>query len=149
MDISPDLEGFREAQATLRSQFGEDVPFFTPTETTYDPSVPLDPETGTPYDPTIAPTASGFASAVVRASVVYRPMGLSRRGIEDDVQTTAVGNLEEGQIVLIVDPDDYEAELTEATECEVHEERYLLGQVDFDRLGEGPYHRVIMYAEQM
>lgn len=148
MDISPDLEGFRQASATMRAKLGEDIPFFTPTTTTWDPSVPIDPETGEPYDPTIAPTASGWASAVVRASIVYRPLGMSRRGVEQDIRATAVGRLESGDIVLIVDPDEYEAELTEATEAEVHGERYELGQVDYDQMGDGPPHRVLIYGEQ-
>lgn len=149
MRPEPDLAGFREASVTLREKFGQDVPFFSPTTTSYPPGTSLDPESGQPFDPTIQPTASGFASAVVRVGVVFRPMGLSRRGVEDDIKETAIGNLEEGTVVLISDPADYEAHLTDATECIVQDERYTLTQVEHDRMGNGPYHRVLLYAEQM
>lgn len=145
----PDLAGFRDASATLRLKFGQDVPFFTPLPTTYPMGTSLDPETGEPFDPTVVPTASGFASAAVRVGVVFRPMGLSRRGIDDDVQSTGVGTFEKGTVVLVADPDEYDAQLADATECVVHEERYAITQIEHDRMGEGPFHRVLMYAEQM
>lgn len=132
-----DLEGFREAQATLREQFGQAVPFFIPQAETYDSSVPLDPETGKPYDPTIAPTASGVASAVVNANVVNRPMGLSKRGVEDDIRQTAVGAFEEGVVVLIVGQEDFDEDLLDATEFEVNNERYEITQHEEDRMGPG------------
>lgn len=151
--MKPDLEGFRGAQAKLRAEFGEDIPFFAPTGTTYPPGTPLDPESGEPYDPTILPTASGFASASVRCNVVSRPLGLSRRGIDTDAQITAIGNLEEGQVVLITGYEDYHddslaIDLDDATECIVHGERYVLGMRDEDQLGDGDPARVLIWADQ-
>lgn len=150
---TPDLEGFADAQARLRAGFGEPVPFFAPTGTTYPPGTPVDPESGEPYDPTVLPTASGFASAAVNCNIVSRPMGLSRRGIDTDVNTTAIGNLEEGQVVLIVGYDDYHddelaIDLDDATEFVVHNERYLISQRDDDQLGDGPPMRVLVWGDQ-
>lgn len=146
MVVEPDLEGFRDAQVLLREKFGEDVPFFTPTPTTYPPGTPVDPETGLPYDPTILPEASGFASAVVRASVVFRPI----RGLSDDTRTTPIGNIEEGEVVVMVGPEDFEEEeLDEATEMEVHGERYRIKQTETDQLGDGKPHRVVVHGEQL
>jgi len=149
MMASPDLAGFREAQATLRAQFGEDVPFFKPLPKTWPPGTPLDPETEAPYDPMIAATASGWASAVAKCSVVARPLGLSRRGVEFDVNTTAVGVFEEGMIVLICGYEEWHAAgLDDATEVEVHAERYLIAQTEQDQLGPGEPERMLAYCQQ-
>lgn len=151
MAVVPDLEGFRDAQAKLRADFGEDIPFFVPSATTWPIGTPIDPESNVPYDPTILPTASGFASASVRSSVVFRPLGLSRRGVADDVKQTEVGRFEAGELALIVGYDDFVANgLDEATEAIVHDERYVINTFDYDRLGEDPdgYHRVIIYLDQ-
>jgi hypothetical protein len=148
----PDLEGFRDAQALLREHFGQDVPFFTPVEQTWDPSVPLDPETDRPYDPTAVPVASGFASAMVHANVVTRPLGLSRRGVETDIRSTAFGDIEEGTVVLIVGWEDFDPALLEATEFQVNEERYTITQHEYDRMGpgapSGDPDRVLFWGEQ-
>lgn len=146
MVVDPNLEGFREAQVTLRQKFGEDVPFFTPSETEYPEGTPLDPESGLPYDPTILPLASGFASAVVRASVVFRPI----QGTRDSTRTTPIGDIEEGSVVVMVSPQDFEEEdLDEATEMEIHGERYRIKQTEYDQLGDGPPHRVIVHGEEL
>lgn len=145
-----DLAGFRDAQVRLRQQFGEPVPFFTPQPATYASGVVMDPESGVPMDPTIPALSSGFASAVVTASVVARPLGLSRRGVEYDVAQTAFGNLEEGTIVLIVGYDEWEAaNLDAATEVEVHDERYEIEQTEQDQLGPGEPERMLAYCAQI
>lgn len=146
MVVDPDLPGFREAQVLLRQKFGEDVPFFTPTETKYPSGTPLDPESGLPYDPTVLPEASGFASASVRASVVFRPI----QGLGDSAKTTPIGDIEEGRVVVMVSPEDFEEEdLEDATELEVHGERYRIKQTEYDQLGDGPAHRVIVHGEEL
>jgi hypothetical protein len=145
----PDLQGFRDAQATLRAKFGEPVPFFTPQAKTYPPGTPLDPETEEPYDPMILPTASGWAVASATASIVARPLGLSRRGVDADIDVTAVGIFEEGTVVLIVGYEEWHAaNLDEATECEVHNERYEIVQTEEDQLGPGEPERMLAYCQQ-
>lgn len=148
--VTPDLEGFREAQTRLRLQFGEDIAFSGETAPTWPIGTPIDPETDEPYDPTIEPTSGGVMTVIgtIRCSIVFRPMGLSRRGIDDDIQTTAVGNFEEGAVVLIADPDDY-ATVDTATQFDCHDETYIIAQVEKDQLGPGDIQRVLIYGEQM
>lgn len=149
--VTPDLEGFRAAQAQLREQFGEDITFSAPASPTWPAGTPIDPETNRPYDPTIEPEEGGEMTEVgtIKCGIVYRPMGLSRRGIDNDIQTTAVGNFEEGAIVLIADPDDYAANSIEmATQFDSHGETYLIGQTEEDQLGPGNVQRVLIYGEQ-
>ena len=149
---TPDLQGFRDAQRTLREQFGEDITFAAPASATWPAGTPIDPETSKPYDPTIEPEDGGEMADVgtIRCSIVYRPMGLSRRGIADDIQTTAVGNFEEGAVVLIADPTEYaDAGIEDATQFVVHGETYAVSQTEDDQLGPGDTQRVLIYGEQM
>lgn len=76
LTVTPDKEGFADAQRRLRDKLGMDVTFYGPVAAIYDPDVPLDPETGAPHDPTIQPTASAAASSIVRCSIVQRPFAL-------------------------------------------------------------------------
>lgn len=142
MDIEPDFDGFATAQATLREKFGRDLRFYTPEETTYPEGTPLDPESGRPYDPTILPTASGYVATDVRVSVVNRPV----QGTNDTMKRKAIGWLESGGIVLIVDPADW-ASIETATEVEYADERYVIRQSDHDYFG--PVDRYLLYCEQM
>jgi hypothetical protein len=145
----PDLAGYREAHTTLVAKLGNTVPFFIPVEEQYAPGTVLDPETNRPYDPTIEPMASGFASAAVKCGVAIRSVGLSRRGTDDDSKLTALGVVEVGQGILIVPVEDFDGnELDEATECEVHSERYEITQTDRDGIGE-EVHRVLVYIQQL
>lgn len=145
----PDLTGYREAQLTLIAKLGGDVPFFSPTVTTWPPGTVLDPESGVPYDPTILPTASGFASASVRCGVAIRPVGLSRRGIADDAVINALGLIEEGEGILIVPVADYDANnLDAATQVEVHDDRWEITQRTPDGIG-NVEHRKLVYIRQL
>lgn len=96
--MQPDLDGFREASITLRAQMGRDVVFLTPTGTTWPGGTILDPETQEPYDPTIAPLASGWASAAVNTLVV----GPNGGRVKDDAVNAAIGVVENGEAALIV-----------------------------------------------
>lgn len=146
MSVTPDFEGFADAQDRLRENFGHDLTFYIPQDETYPAGTALDPETGKPYDPTIEPESGGdFATVVVRCSVVSRPMGLSRRGTEDDVTLQAIGWVEDGGIVLICSAEDF-GEISDATEVEYADERYVIRQTDHDYLG--PVDRFVIYARQ-
>lgn len=146
MSVSPDFEGFAEAQVTLREKFGRDIHFYTPIETTYASGVTLDPASGEPYDPTAVPTASGFVTADVTCSVVNRPMGLSRNGISDTVSRRAIGWLEAGGIVLIVRTETDYLTIEDATEFDYGDERYAVRQTDHDFMG--PVGRYLIYGAQ-
>lgn len=150
MPVTPDIEGFVNAQVRLREQFGQDVPFYFGSASVWPPGTPLDPETGNPYDPTILPVSSGAPSAMVpNVSVVHRPMGLSRRGIAGEEVTTAVGRFEEGEAALIVGPADFDTySLDEAKWVEVHEEEWEITSFDADALGSNDTQRYILYIRK-
>lgn len=118
MTQTPNITGFLDAQDRLRDKFGLDVRLFTPIPSVYASGTVLDPSTGMPYDPRIRPTASGFASALVRASVLNR-----RLNTEDDTETNAAGIFSAKSVALNIAEADWER-ASAATEFEVLEQRY-------------------------
>lgn len=142
---TPDLEGFTDAQATLREKFGRDVTFLTYQGPSYASGVALDPQTQQPYDPTILPTASAVASASVRALKIYTPVFGGT-----DVVPSPIGILEEGQAVLSIYPDHFNnANLNDAHEVEFLNERYKIESVDYDAIANEPAHRVLVKIRQV
>lgn len=142
MSVSPNIAGFKEAQERLRDKLGFDVTFYTPLPLTYPPGTPTDPETGVPYNPTIRPTASGFASASVRCSVVNRVFGLSRTGVEDQTESTALGIMSNTSLGLIMSEEDW-PDVDEATEFEHLGIRYEIRDDTPDSLGGATRHVVV------
>lgn len=129
MSVSPDLTGFREAQRRLRDAFGQDVTFHWPPTQTWPEGTRLDPESGQPYDPTVKPVASAPRSAVVKADVASSP------GRKDSTDTTAFGELEVGDVLLIVNPEDALA-VAGATRFELpNGERYAVRATRDDGIG--------------
>jgi hypothetical protein len=142
MTDGPDLQGMREAQATLRQYTGEDVIFYTPTGEEWPPGTVLDPQTGRPYDPLIDPIASGWGSAAVRANLAFRPVS----GLNDQTAETPLGNLELGQIVAIMDIDDAKA-VADATEFDAKGDHYKITQRKDDGIGSN--YRTLVWGERM
>lgn len=141
---NPDFEGFADAQVRLRQQFGQDVIFYSGGSASYASGVSLNDD-GVPFDPSIKPIASGKTATTVRVSLVNRPMGLSRRGIDNTVERQAIGWLEAGGIVAIVDAEDWHL-LADAEEAQWADEYYAIRQSDHDFLG--PVDRYLLYMEQ-
>lgn len=143
---SPDIEGYDNAQALLRAEFGQDVPFFTPTPTVWPGGVPTD-EQGRPLDPEVRPLASGFASGVVRCNVASRPV---QRTLEVPATHGPVGIKDRSRVVLIAGHADYvKAGVEGATECEVFGDRYKVeGAID-DQVGPGPVQRKLIFVEKL
>ena len=111
----PDFDGFANAQATLRQQFGRDVRFYRPADMTYDPTIPqsaFDDE-GIPLDPLagqtpVAPAGVEIENLTVLVTlqhclVVFRPLQTSilRR---DETFETALGIRSGLNRDLILDP---------------------------------------------
>lgn len=141
----PDLEGFRDAQITLREQFSQPVEFFTPTATTWPSGTQIDPETGVPYDPTIAPTASGY-STVTASAEVFRGQGAARTVAEE--VATAIGELETGEAVLAIDPADL-ADIQGSDFCEFDGEEWrITAAKDSDAIGPLDPDRVLIWVER-
>jgi hypothetical protein len=133
---SPDLEGFRQAQVTLREKFGRDCVFLTPQEAAWPSGVPLNTETGRPFDPTIEPASGGgFASATFRALVIDNPL------TDDDTSVSMpAGWFEEGHMVLSLDADD---DPGEATRVETFGQVWEIRDSDLDGVGDVPHRRLI------
>src|SRR3954452_1698152 len=113
----------RDAQVRLRKYPGESIPFYTPTGVEWPADAEIDPQTGRPFDPLIDPIASGFASASAVAGLAYRPV----TGLNDQTAETAIGNIELGQIVAILDIDDAKA-VADATEFDAKGDHYKVTQ---------------------
>lgn len=140
----PDLAGYREAQLTLITKLGADVPFFTPVAQAWPPGTPIDPESGQPFDPSVEALSSGFSSASVRVGVAIRPVGVNQ-----DNMLSALGVMEEGKGLLIAPKAAYENNnLAGATECEVHGERWTIEQADLDGIGQEA-HRYLLHISQL
>lgn len=147
MAVTPDFEGFAAAQRRLRESFGHDLRFYSPGEDpSWPPGTQLDPETDLPYDPTIEPVTGGDeVITTVRCSVVSRPMGLSKSGVDGDAKLKALGWVEEGGIVIIVDIEDWEY-VRDATKVEYADETYAIRMRDHDYLGAAE--RYLLWAKQ-
>jgi hypothetical protein len=137
---SPDLEGFRQAQVTLREKFGRDCIFLTALSVAW-PDVPLNTETGRPFDPTIEPASGGgFASATIRALVIDNPITQ-----DDAIVRLPPGWFEEGHMVLSIDADD---DPGRATLVETFGQTWAIRDTDIDGLGDTP-HRKLIHVEKV
>lgn len=145
--MEPDLAGFAAAMAEKREKFGQDVPFFTPTQTVWPSGIATNLE-GTPLDPSVQPLASGFGSAVVRVDVVNRPIAGGARGIKPHSEQEAIGFGETTDLVLLMGIDDYSEAIEDATDCEVYGSLYSIRDRIPDQMGPGPVQRMIIFVEK-
>lgn len=143
IEITRDLQGFRDAMAEMRQVMGQDVPFFIPAAKTYPPGTQLDPESGEPYDPTIQRLDSSETRVVVHCGV-YRKIP----NVVDDISQSALGPMEERDALLDVSPTDYENKsLEDATSVEILGERYEIVDADPDGIAEVE-HRILVYIRR-
>jgi hypothetical protein len=147
MEPTPDLEGYVGAQERLRAQFGQEVPFFTPTTTVWPSGVPVD-ASGVPIDPSVAPLASGFASAAVTCSVTNRPVRATR--LTPPTEDEAIGIMSHSMLLLVMSKKEFDTNAIEdATECEVYEKRYKIESASPDQIGPGEVQRMQIFVERM
>jgi hypothetical protein len=117
MSIVPDFQGFANAQASLRSNFGSDVRFYGPAAMLYDPTIPLSEfdDEGIPLDPLAGASATASAAVSIpdltivgsaRCNVVFNPLQTSilRR---DQTYETALAIRSGLNKDLILAPEDY------------------------------------------
>lgn len=143
---SPDLEGYENAQALLRASLGQDVPFFIPTATVWPEGVPTDAQ-GIPIDPSVAPLASGFASAVVRCSVANRP---GRGNMTPPKEDEPIGIGSSSHLLLVMSKTEFDNNAIEdATEAEVFGKPYKIEVVQSDQVGGGAVQRMLIFVEKM
>ena len=143
--MSADLEGYKTAQALLRAEMGQDVPFFIPTPTVWPPGVPRDAQ-GTPLDPSVAPLASGFASAMVRCSVANRP---ARGAMTAPKEDTAIGIGPSSHLLLVMSKDEYDDNgIDDATWAQVYGVPYKIEVTQPDQVGGGDVQRMLIFVEK-
>lgn len=139
----PDIDGFIEAQAAFQDKFGRDVTFVTLGDVTFPPGTQIDPETDRPYDPTITGSAGASAAVVVQAIVVQQPLK------KEDEVLAAIGEIEIGQSVLILDQADWQPQLADADYVEVFGEKFDIQREDEDGIANKPPHRHIVVIQQL
>lgn len=144
MSDEPDIGGYADAQALLRAKFGRDVPFFTPTPTTWPEGVPTD-LSGRPLDPTVAPLASGFASGSVNCNVAAKT---ATGDLGAPVTDGPLGAVDRRSLVLIMDEADFAA-VAGATQAEVFGSRYKVVDDQPDQVGGGDVQRHLVFVEKM
>lgn len=140
---TPNFDGFREAQKRLRQSFGHDVVWISYAAATYPPGTELNPETGEPYDPEVVPTSGGELRTTVRCSIVSRQVSGSPP--KDQVTKKAIGWMEMGGVVAIVDIEDYHL-VRDAVEFEYAGDRYTIRDDTHDYLG--PVDRWLFWGVQ-
>lgn len=142
----PDFGGYLQAQALLRAKAGRVVPFFIPQPTVWPEGTPLGLD-GEALDPTVAPLASGFASAGVVCSVASRP---ARGAMQPAADHSQVGIMPTNHVLLACGMDDYEAAgLGAATQLETFGIRYKIESAIPDQIGPGPPQRMLIFGERM
>lgn len=145
MSVVPNFDGFADAQARLRESFGHDIDFDGEVTVIWPPDAILDPERGRPYDPTISPLSSAATSATVRCSVVDRPLGLSQSGTQANVANTALGFMEDGDIVLIAGETAFGI-VGDMVRFTYKSQRFKIERVTCDYLG--PVRRTLIYGSK-
>jgi len=140
--LSPNFAGFAEAQKRLRQEFGQELAWISYPDPAYPEGTEINPDNDRPYDPEVEPVNGGEVRTIVLASVVTRPVAGST-SLKDSVVKKAIGWLEEGGIVLIVDIEDYHL-VRDATEVEYAGDVYTIRDDDHDYLG--PVDRWLFHA---
>jgi len=147
--VTPDIDGFLDAESRFQDAFGRTVTFVTLGSVTFPPGTQIDPETEKPYDPTITGSAAPSSSAAVKAIVVTQPLTGSHNALAGEVTVAAIGEIELGQAILIIEEDEWEPSMAEADWVEVFSERYDIVREDEDGIAEQPAHRHIVVIQQL
>jgi hypothetical protein len=147
--IGPDILGFEEAQRRQHSFFDGDVVFRIPPvvgDVTYPAGTSFDPETGLPFDPVVEATGDTdeFTEITVKAAVVRTV--LSNRRLEDESRAGALGVMEEGNLVLILQT-DVKPTVEDATEVVALDERWEISEWRPDGLNSTD--RWLVFAKEM
>jgi hypothetical protein len=90
------------------------------------------PETGLPYDPVVAATDITQATTTVKCNIVFK--AINRAGISGDVEASALGFIEAGDIMLIADIAERD-QIDGAIEFVVRDEVWLIVATRVDAIG--------------
>lgn len=144
MEVTPDLDGFREAMAQQREHFGVDVDFFLPGAAPVWPAgTAIDPETDEPFDPAIEPTSGGDETVVTLKVNVFT--GLRVPG-SDETIVNGTGAFEMGEATLDLSLAQA-AQVQTATAVVLYGERHDITERETAGIGNQP-HRALIYVRQ-
>lgn len=142
---APDVTGFVNAQAGLRSQLGLEVVFKVPIAEVWPGGTKINPDTGEPYDPTIKPTSDPFTELTKRCLVILKQASPLRP--QSDSENEASGEMSGMDIIVDIAETDY-AEVEDATEMIVNELNYRIRETKPFALADTRYRRLIYGQER-
>jgi hypothetical protein len=123
MVTTPNIDGFIEATRRLRGAMGNQVTFHVPQQPQWPAGTRINPDTGVPYDAMLVRENAEFSDIVVTVGVVLKEASPLRP--QSDVRFEPAGLLENMDVILDVDADDYAA-VKDATEFTYADHRYRL-----------------------
>lgn len=129
--ITPDLEGFREAQELLRQELGQDVTFHIPIPKVWPPGTAIDRETGEPFDLTVEPVSGGGDEDVIKRCSVKNQLVGGNLGGEGAGADKPGGVFLNETVGLGLSAGDY-GDIETATEVTVGDVRYRITQMVLD-----------------
>lgn len=139
------IQGFIDAQASLRTMFGAAVTFKVPVTKTWPEGTKINPDTNLPYDSTIQETSAEFTD-VVKTCLIIAKQGSPLRP-QADTRTTAAGDLSGMDIILDIAEADKE-DVNEAVEMIVNTLTYRIEEMKpFSIAGEG--YRWLVYGMEL
>lgn len=138
----PDLTGFAEAQAALRTKLGSPVTFLGPPTYTWPGGTPINVDTGMPFDPTVDPVTTTQTSDVVTCGVFFKAVN---RGGAAQAALGSPAGWEERTRIFAIGPISAQAILEAAEEFILHGDHYKVDVVKVDEVVSG-FQRVLVYG---
>lgn len=142
---APDIEGFIEAQAELRSNMGAPVTFKVPVAAAWPAGTKLNPTTGEPYDATIKRTNAAFGEIVKTCLVILKQASPLRP--QADTQESAVGEVSGMDIIIDIAEADY-GDVEDASEMVVNNLTYRVRETKPIGIAGQRYRRLIYGQER-
>jgi len=140
----PNVAGFIDAQAGLRSEMGAQVTFHVPIEPTWPPGTKINPITDLPYDATIKPTSAHYKDVVKTCLLILKQASPLRPQANTDV--TAAGEMSGMDIIIDMAYEDY-AEIKTADRMVVNGLTYEIRETKPFSLANKPY-RYLLYGQE-
>lgn len=104
--ITPDIDGFLEADRELRRQFGNATEFRIPQDPQWPTGTQINPDTGRPYNAMVKPINEPYTSVTVTALTILKEASPLRP--QADTDTTPAGRLSGMDVILDVGAADYD-----------------------------------------
>lgn len=143
MSVTPDIEGFADAQKRLREHFAETITFLEHRVSDWPAGTPIDPETQRPYDPVVEADSTTRPEHVVECNVVFK--AINRAGVSGETDAGPLGWNDTSHVMLIADISDEET-ITGCEDFILREEVYKITATKPD--GIGSVQRLLIYGRK-